>query len=821
MTVLSGRAGRDDDTESTSRPALPAPGAVGPAAPEGEAPSARPPVRAEGVEPIGEMTGSGYRVPPALVRRGDGQTFQLTPLLYLVLTTVDGRLSFDEVAEHVSAVQGRTVTGDNVRTLVDEQLRPLGLLAREDGSQPELKKSNPLLALRFKYAVSDPERTRRWTAPFARLFNPVLVALVVAVFLVVSWWVLFHEGLAAATYQAFDQPGLLLVVVLVTVLSAGFHEFGHAAAARRGGATPGVMGAGIYLVWPAFYTDVTDSYRLGRGGRVRTDLGGLYFNAMVAVATAGVWWLTRWDALLLVVATQILQMVRQLTPLVRFDGYHVLADVTGVPDLFHRIKPTLLGVLPWRWNDPESRVLKPWARAVVTVWVLVVVPVLAFSIFTMVIALPRLLGTAWRSLGAQSQALTDAWADADVLAVAARCVAILAVVFPILATAVLLVRLVRQLVTTALRRTRGAPVKRGVAGVVALALVAGLAFAWWPREGSYRPVQPYEGGTLAQAAGAIPAAAALRRSPSGLTEGGSGRVLAGWGKSDPRPTREKPQLAVVLVPHGVDTGSTATSDPRQPAAGWVFPFNKPLAPGAGDNQALAVNTTDGTIRYDVAFALVWIDDDSPALNTNEAYAFSSCENCAAVAIGFQVVLVTGDNHVAVPQNLSGAVNVNCVNCLSYALASQLFVTLDGPLSDKGQQQIAAVWKQIAEFGTHITEVPLAEISDRLAAYKQQILQIIEQEQGSLVPGQSTAVDGGASSTPSASPTPGATGTSTVGPTPAPESTGVGTGEPSAPSTPAPTTSEGTDGDGAEEPASTPTPAASVATPDSALTTTSP
>ena len=59
-------------------------------------------------------------------------------------------------------------------------------------------------------------------------------------------------------------------------------------------------------------------------------------------------------------------MLRQLTPLVRFDGYHVLADITGVPDLYHRIKPTLLGMLPWRWRDPEATVLKPWARAVVT-----------------------------------------------------------------------------------------------------------------------------------------------------------------------------------------------------------------------------------------------------------------------------------------------------------------------------------------------------------------------------------------------------------------------------------------------------------------------
>ena len=85
---------------------------------------------------------------------------------------------------------------------------------------------------------------------------------------------------------------------------------------------------------------------------------------------------TGWHAVLLVIATQMLQMVRQLAPLVRFDGYHVLADLTGVPDLYQRIGPTLLGLLPGRWRDPEATVLKPWARAVVTAWVLVVVPLL-------------------------------------------------------------------------------------------------------------------------------------------------------------------------------------------------------------------------------------------------------------------------------------------------------------------------------------------------------------------------------------------------------------------------------------------------------------
>jgi len=58
--------------------------------------------------------------------------------------------------------------------------------------------------------------------------------------------------------------------------------------------------------------------------------------------------------------------------------------------------------------------------------------------------------------------------------------------------------------------------------------------------------------------------------------------------------------------------------------------------------------------------------------TGVACAFASCSSCAAVAISFQVVLVTGENRVAVPQNIPAAFNYACVNCLGFALATQLF-----------------------------------------------------------------------------------------------------------------------------------------------------
>ncbi|HET6658136.1 MAG TPA: hypothetical protein VFG61_09590, partial [Gaiellaceae bacterium] len=333
------------------------------------------PALAGGVELLGEVSGSGYRRAPALVRRSDGQTVQLTPLLYHLLTVIDGERDYEELAQSFGERTGRLATAEDIRFLAEAKLRPLGLLRRPDGTEPVVKKANPLLALRLKLVASNPAVTNRIAGLFAPLFRLPVVLAVTAGFALATWWVAFKTGLASAAHQALYQPEMLLLVFALTLLSAAFHEVGHAAACRFSGARPGAMGMGLYLVWPAFYTDVTDAYRLERKGRLRVDLGGLYFNAIFGIAMLGVWKLVGWDALLLVVAAQPIQMLRQLVPIVRFDGYHILADLTGVPDLFHHIKPTLLGLIPKRGRPRNP--LKAWVRATVTLWVLIVVPVLA------------------------------------------------------------------------------------------------------------------------------------------------------------------------------------------------------------------------------------------------------------------------------------------------------------------------------------------------------------------------------------------------------------------------------------------------------------
>ena len=197
---------------------------------------------------------------------------------------------------------------------------------------------------------------------------PAVLAVVVSV-AAVDWWLLAARQLAIGLAQLLRDPATLLIVFALSVLSAAFHECGHATACRYGGARPGKIGAGIYLVWPSFFTNVTDSYRLGRAGRLRTDLGGLYFN-LIFILLAGLYQATSAEILLLVIAVTHLEMLQQLLPFVRFDGYFILSDLVGVPDLFARVAPILRSVRDRGRLDPRVAGLRRGARIAVTGWVL-------------------------------------------------------------------------------------------------------------------------------------------------------------------------------------------------------------------------------------------------------------------------------------------------------------------------------------------------------------------------------------------------------------------------------------------------------------------
>jgi putative peptide zinc metalloprotease protein len=475
---------------------------------EQQAPNGAPPKLAEGIELIGEYEDSGYIDPPSIARRADGQIIQLPSLLYLIAENADGRASYEEIAERVTAESGRGVSGDNVRFLVDEKLRPLGVLAQADGSSPEVAKADPLLALKLRVAVVPARVVHAITTLFYPFFFPPVVAAAVAGLIAFDVWFFFIHGVAQSARELVYNPLLLLMVFGLLVLGTALHEIGHATAARYGGAKPGVMGAGIYVVWPAFYTDVTDAYRLSRAGRLRTDLGGVYFNALFTLGIAAVYFVTRYEPILILAVLQHFQIFQQLLPLLRLDGYYILSDLTGVPDLFMRLKPTLQSLLPWRKTEDSVRELKPWVRATVTGWVVVLVPFLALVFGAMIFNVPRIVATAWDSFFVHLDEADKAFAGGSTASGMVATLQMGALTLPALGIAYSGSRAGGRAFRGGWRWSEGSPVRRlSVIGGAAVFL-AFLGFIWWPN-GEYKPLQPGERGTVQ---GAI---AQLREVPTG------------------------------------------------------------------------------------------------------------------------------------------------------------------------------------------------------------------------------------------------------------------------------------------------------------------
>ncbi|MET8788446.1 hypothetical protein, partial [Streptomyces sp. NPDC004589] len=332
-------------------------------------------------------------------------------------------------------------------------------------------------ALKGHRVVFGERQVARIAGVLGWLHAPLVVVLVSAV--VMDGWLFGVHGGITALLEVLEQPLWMLLLFVLTVVSLVFHEFGHASGCHYSGAVPGKIGCGIFLIWPSMYTDVTDVYRVGRAGRLRTGLGGVYFNVVFMLVLTGLYLVTGQPLFLAAVYLAHFEVLEQLMPLVRLDGYYILGDLAGVPDLFGKVKPILMGLLPGRRREAAAVLgLKRSARIVVTVWVAVMVPLLLAEVGYVLWNLPRLLVTAGRALAAQVSGTLEAFASLQVWAGLVGVLGTLMLLCPMAGGCYLAGRIVVRVWRAGVRATEGRPVMRlAVAGAV-VAVCAVLGMAW-------------------------------------------------------------------------------------------------------------------------------------------------------------------------------------------------------------------------------------------------------------------------------------------------------------------------------------------------------
>jgi putative peptide zinc metalloprotease protein len=317
--------------------------------------------------------------------------FQLAEEEYAVLRWLDGQANEREVRRKFERqFAPRQLSPFGLQSYV-AQLHSQGLLladAPEQGS--ELLQRNrhrrrwerasfalQLLAIRFR--GFDPESLLDRLAPLIKVLFSRTMALVVAC-LCLSAGLLVATHFEMAQLQAptvsafFSGRNAWLIVVAVSLLKV-LHEFGHALASRRYGGECHEMGVMLLAGIPCLYCNVSDAWLLpNRWQRIVIGAAGMYVELFVAALATFAWWYSEpgwghafcWN--LLVVAS-INTLLVNGNPLLRYDGYFILSDLTGVPNLWRQSQELLRATLA-RWCLGIELYAERWLPARRRAWLL-------------------------------------------------------------------------------------------------------------------------------------------------------------------------------------------------------------------------------------------------------------------------------------------------------------------------------------------------------------------------------------------------------------------------------------------------------------------
>ncbi len=127
-------------------------------------------------------------------------------------------------------------------------------------------------------------------------------------------------------------------LVVFTVISSFIHELGHASACKHFGLKHGGIGFGLYLNFPVLYTDVTEIWKLNRKKRCIVNIAGVYFQLFCLIGLLCFFFFTGYDILRYMILMMDLGVLMTLNPFFKFDGYWIVSDVLGVPNLRNRSK---------------------------------------------------------------------------------------------------------------------------------------------------------------------------------------------------------------------------------------------------------------------------------------------------------------------------------------------------------------------------------------------------------------------------------------------------------------------------------------------------
>jgi len=278
--------------------------------------------------------------------------YQVSPESLEILQYLSESLKLSDFVERLNA-RGIACTKEDVARVVgfcqqSNLLVPrFGEVATKRRKMDEMKKKTWFLRfcsayLFFKLPPIRPERLFAAIAPYVSWVCSRPVVLTFLVPSLCGYLLLVRDASAvrAAFVDSLSWAGLAKYMVAIVALKV-VHESAHSLAAMHFGCRVRGIGIGFMVFFPRLFTDTTDAWRLSRAKRLLIDGAGIMSELLVGGLAALFWCYAApgpWKstAFYVFAVSTISTLLVNGNPCIRYDGYYILTDIMGIPNLMHR-----------------------------------------------------------------------------------------------------------------------------------------------------------------------------------------------------------------------------------------------------------------------------------------------------------------------------------------------------------------------------------------------------------------------------------------------------------------------------------------------------
>ena len=292
--------------------------------------------------------------------------FRLREAEYAVFSLLDGRMTYGELLDALHRkFPAETWSLENLKSFIGSLVQSGLLTSLRLGQGRVLAKQREwaerrgrwgLLTnlLSFRWRGIDPEPLLRRIEPRTRcLFRPVTIAtfsalIVLAALMVTLRWEMLVRRLPEAT-SLFGLGNLIPLVVVFVVIKL-LHELGHVLTCRHFGGECHELGIQVLMFVPLFYGDVTDAWMVSRRWpRIAISAAGIFVELVLASVATLLWWssvpgLLNSVFLNVMLVCSVNTLLFNGNPLLRYDGYYVLADLLHLPNLAMQSRQTVMSL---------------------------------------------------------------------------------------------------------------------------------------------------------------------------------------------------------------------------------------------------------------------------------------------------------------------------------------------------------------------------------------------------------------------------------------------------------------------------------------------